>query len=114
MLAPSKSIDNAHVVEPCERHGFEDLRAAFAGVSCPPRDCSRSGHSPQRRRHAARPIRPARRQSRRSQAVRSSSSPTRGDPDDGDPDGEPPRRRGELVHISVALTALLEEIGGAR
>jgi hypothetical protein len=37
-------------------------------------------------------------------------TPSRGDPDDDDPDGEPPGP----VHISAAIAALLDEIGGPR
>jgi phage portal protein BeeE len=45
---------------------------------------------------------------------RTSSSSTTSGQDPSDPDSEPPRRRGQLRHISFALTAFLHAIGVSR
>ena len=71
-------------------------------VGLPPRQL-RSARTSRRESHARRP-------GHRRVATRSSARSG----DSGDPDSEPPRRRGELRHVSLALDAFLREIGGAR
>jgi hypothetical protein len=50
----------------------------------------------------------------RPRASAARSSVQSGDSGDSDPESEPPRRRGQLRHVSFALTAFLRAMGGAR
>jgi len=59
-------------------------------------------------------VRPREREHQPRATRRTASSSSTSSSDPGDPEHEPPRRSGELRHISHALAAFLEQLGGAR